>query len=166
MVKLLELRAAEFAAEAELMLSGGVGDDIGEMCGDIFAAFRRREADLIKSGDRKIWRSGKIEAVVKIQSITGKIEPGVEVVEDLAKIIHSGEQLVGNFRRQRGIPRHRVVRHVNGRNLVVILQFGCGLRKRRASDGGDLISLTHKIVEGDGVLVVELVIELGETIVA
>src|SRR5205823_645190 len=91
MVKLLELCAAEFAAEAELMLSGGVGNDIGEMCGDIFAAFRRSEADLVKSSDRKIWRTGEIETVIKIQSITGKIEAGVEVIEDLAEIIHSGQ---------------------------------------------------------------------------
>jgi hypothetical protein len=55
MVELFKLGAAEFAAEAELMLAYGVGDDVGEMAGDIFAALRRRLADAIKAGDGNVW---------------------------------------------------------------------------------------------------------------
>ena len=57
-IELFELRTAEFAAEAELMFAGGVGHDVGQVAGDVFAAFRRRQADLVEAGDLDVRGAG------------------------------------------------------------------------------------------------------------
>ena len=45
MVKLFELRSAEFSAETELVLAYGVGGHVRKVPGDVFAACRRRQAN-------------------------------------------------------------------------------------------------------------------------
>ena len=94
MIKLFQLRSAEFATEAELVFAYGVGGDVGEMSGDVFAAFRRGQADPVKAGNLNVRRAGEVETVVEVQAIAGEIEVGVEVAEDLPEIVHSGQQLV------------------------------------------------------------------------
>ncbi len=166
MVELFQLSSAEFATEPELMLAHGVGGDVGEMSGDVLATFRGRQADTIEAGNLNVRRTGQVEPVVKVQTVTAELKVGVEVAEDLPEIVHACEQLVGYLGGQRGIPGCRVVRHVDWSNFVVVLQLGSGLGKRRPSDGRDLISLADEIVKGNVVLVVELVIQFRQAVVA
>ncbi len=64
------------------------------------------------------------------------------------------------------IPGRGIIGNVNRSDLVVGLEFRSRLRERRASDRRHLISLTDKIVEGNRVLVVDLVIQFSKTVVA
>src|SRR5882724_3405112 len=109
------------------------------MRGDVFAAFRRRQADFVKACDGDVGSTGEIEARVEIEAGRGEIKVGVEVAEDLAEIVHTGKQLVADSRRERGVPRSGVVGDVNRRDFVVVLDGG--------ADGRDLISLADEIME-------------------
>ena len=55
---------------------------------------------------------------------------------------------------------------MNWRDFVVILQLGSGFAECRAADGSNLVALTGEIVEGNGVLVVDFVIDFAEAVVA
>ena len=91
MIELIKLRTAIFTAEAELMFAGGVGNDVGQVAGDVFATFRRSQADFVKACDHDVRSAGDIEAVVDIQAGGGEIEVGVEVAEGLMEVVHAGE---------------------------------------------------------------------------
>src|ERR1700738_3171620 len=169
MVKLFKLGAAEFSSEAELMLANGVGNDIGEMAGNIFAALGRCLADAVETGDGNVrcpGQTGGIEIGRKIQAELGNLEAVVFVVKNLAEIIDASENLVGDARRQDGVPGNGIIRNVNGRDLIVILQFRGGFRQCRAADWSDLVALSHEVVNGESVLIVDFVIDFRESVVA
>ncbi len=170
MVELFKLGAAEFSSDAELMLANSVGDDVGEVPGDILATLWGRLADAIEASDgdvRSPCQTGGVEIGSKIQSRMSETwKPWFSVIKNLTEIIDAGEDLVGEARRQHGVPRNCIVRHVNRRDLVVILQLGSGFRERRAADWSDLVPLSNEIVNGEGVLIVDFVVELRESVVA
>src|ERR1700737_3789566 len=77
MVELFKLGAAEFSTKAKLMLAHGVGDYVGEVASDIFAALRRRLADAIEAGDgdvRGACQTGGVEIGRKIKAVRGNLE--------------------------------------------------------------------------------------------
>ena len=169
MVKLFKLRTAKFSSEAKLMLANGVRDDVSEVASNIFAALRRRLADTIEAGDgdvRSPRQTGGVEIRRKIQAVRRNLEAVVFIIENLAKIIDAGEDLVRDARRKDGVPRNGVVGNVDGCDLIVILQLRSCFRQSRAADRSDLVALSHEVVNGEGVLIVDFVIELGESVVA
>src|SRR5580692_12264278 len=136
------------------MFAYRVRDDVGEMSGDVFAAFRRSQPHAVKPGNLNVWRAREIETVVEIEPIAREVEVCIEVAEDLAEVVYAGQQLIRYFRRKGGVPGERVVRYVYRSDLIVVLQLGSGLSQRGTADRGDLISLTGEVVKGDVVLVV------------
>src|SRR5712692_10767387 len=50
-IELVHVRLADLSPETELVFPHGVGDDVGQMAGDVVAALRRRESDLLKPGN-------------------------------------------------------------------------------------------------------------------
>jgi hypothetical protein len=74
----------------------------------------------------------------------------VFVIEDLAEIVDAREDLVGDARRKDGVPRNGIVRNVDGRDLIVILQLGGRFRQRRAANRGDLVALPYRSSERRG----------------
>jgi len=96
-IELFKLRAAEFAAETELVLAGGVRNDVGQVPRNVLAAFRRGQAGFVEAGDLNVRRAGETKAVVNIQARAGEIEIRVEVAESLMEVVHAGEDLVREF---------------------------------------------------------------------
>ena len=94
MVKLFKLRSAEFSAKTELVLPDGVGEHVRKVSGDVFAACRGRQANRFKPRNIDLRRTRQVVTVVEVQAIACKIEVGIEVTEDLTKIVHTRQQLV------------------------------------------------------------------------
>ena len=49
MVELIDAALPDFASKTELVPSGAVRNNVGEVAGNVIAAFRRRKSNLLKS---------------------------------------------------------------------------------------------------------------------
>src|SRR5260370_30870883 len=128
MVELMHVGLADFASEAKLVRSPDIGDDIGRVRGEVTAAFRRREPDLLKPRDINVGSAmygfpvdSRIGAKEQAQSF--RIEAVVEVAESLVEVVGANEHLVGQPRCKYGIQRERIVEHVDGGVFEVVLQI-------------------------------------------
>jgi hypothetical protein len=77
-IEFFQLSPAELSAKTVLVLAHRVGDNVGQMCGNVFAAFWRRQADSVKPCNLNVGCSGQIESVVEVQSVTCQIEDSEE----------------------------------------------------------------------------------------
>ena len=138
MVELIHVRLANLTSEAKLVRSPVVGDDIRRVPGEVTAAFRRREPDLLKPCDINV---GSTEYGLPVDSRIGakeqaqcfRIETVVEVAESLVKVVGANEHLVGQPRRKHRVQRERIVEHVDGSVFKVVLQIRAGGSQRGAS---------------------------------
>ena len=155
-VELIELRLAELAAEAHLVLALDPGELVGEVAGDVVTSLGRRLADGIEALDGDIGRVGEGSAGDKAESLD--VLSGLEVVEDLVEVVDADEQLVSDGGREDVVLDDGDVLHVNGGYLVVGEELG--------ADRGDLIALADEPVGAEDVLGGEVVVDLGETVPA
>ncbi len=51
MIELVHVRLADFGPETQLVLSRDKGNDVRQVAGDVIAAFRRGQPDLLKPRD-------------------------------------------------------------------------------------------------------------------
>src|SRR5580765_6599862 len=112
MVKLLELRSAEFSTKTHLVFAEGVGNHISQMSSDVFATFRGRLTYSVKAADLDVGRAGQssgIEVRRQIQTVLRHNKSVVEVAEDLPEVIHACKHLVRPARRDRRVPDNGVV---------------------------------------------------------
>ena len=102
MIKLVEVRLANLASEAQLVRACGVGDDIGYVEGEVTASFRIRETSLLEALNPYVWSPRNLLAFVgcvwteEQPHILG-IKAAVEVVEKLVEIVCTSEHLVGQL---------------------------------------------------------------------
>src|SRR5438045_1051271 len=99
------MRLTEFTSETVLMFAAAIGNDIREVIGEVAAALRRSQANLLEPRNANVWRSedrlsviGSIRAKEQAQGLG--IEAVVVVVEKLVEVACAKEKLVGQPRRQ------------------------------------------------------------------
>ena len=167
LVELVELGLAELAAEAEGVFAADVRELVGEVAGDVVAAFGRCEADGIVAAADDFGLAG-VERVadfdvgsVGVGSAGDKAERldvvvVVVVGEDLVVVVDSGEELIGDRWREDAVVDDGDVLHVDGSDLVV----GEELR----ADGSDLIALADEPVRGERIFGSDVVVELSEAV--
>src|SRR5258708_20261999 len=144
-IKLLELCTPIFAAKPVLMFPDGVGKHIRQMARDVFASFRRRLPDSIKSSDLDVRRSlqtGRIKVRREEQPELRHDEGVVRIAKGLSEIIHSSQHLIRQSGRDNRVQHNRVVRYVNRSDLVVKLEFRSCLREGRSSYRSFLVTLS------------------------
>src|SRR5207249_11321911 len=75
MIELIEFSVAVFGSEAELVLSGAVGNDVGKVQGQVASALRRRQTYLFKSPRTALgrWRDDDIGSAVDGLSVGGGV---------------------------------------------------------------------------------------------
>ena len=108
MIESIEMGLANLTSEAELVGTGGVGDDIVRVPSQVTAALRVRNARLLESLDAKVWSSDNGAAVVegvraKEQTYVCWNEAVVEVIEKLIEVVCAEQDLIGQARRESGI---------------------------------------------------------------
>ena len=114
MIELIHASLPDFTTETQLVPADVVGNDIGEHSGYIVAAFRRRNADLLKTGDGNIRGAqdglsldGRVRAEVQAQRLG--IEAIVGVAESLVEVVDSEQQLIRHPRGENGVQRGCIV---------------------------------------------------------
>src|ERR1700719_248739 len=123
-IKFVDTSLANFSAEAELMFTRRVGNDVRKHSGFVVAALRRSDADLFKSRNGYIGSSQNgfsmdrsIGALEK--SERHGIEVGICITESLVEVVHAEEQLIGYPRREGGVENDGIVLYVNGSLLEI-----------------------------------------------
>ena len=155
MIELVELRLAEFSTQFDLMFADHPREIVGEVASDVVTALGRGLADIIKASYPDAGRT--FQGRPGDQSKRGDVEAVVEVVEYLVEVIYSGQNLVGDGRREYVVEDDRVVLNVDRSDLVIVEQLG--------SDRRDLISLPREPVGGKAVLLVDRPVYLCQAVV-
>src|SRR5579863_2641463 len=120
------------------------------MPGNIVPALRRRDPDLFKAPDRDVRRAENIFPFVdrigtEIESKGFRIEPVVEIGEDLVEVIGTNQDLVRQLRREGRILHERIVKNVDRRIFEVILEVrACCTQRWTAPSRLGLIALTSE----------------------
>src|SRR5262249_57509910 len=98
-------RLGEVSWEPEVVLGDKVGNNVSQVAGDVIAAFRRRESDLLKATDSDIRSTqnrlaviGCIRAQEKAQGFG--VEAIVEIVKDLVEVVDAYDHLVSQSLRE------------------------------------------------------------------
>src|SRR3984893_7674552 len=159
----------DLTSKAELVLPRGVGNYVGELSGDLIAAFRWRDAHLLKpasgrsnDGDVRRPENGlslneRVRALEQAHRFA--VEAGVGIAEGLIKIVHTEQDLVGHPGCERGVEHQGVVLHVDGSFFEIVGQI-----RARHGEGGagaercSLAALSHEVMERKMVLIVEVVV--------
>ena len=156
MIELIEFSVAVFGSEAELVLSGAVGNDVGKVQGQVASALRRRQTYLFKSPRTALGRrrDDDIGSAVDGLSVGGGVRAKkyshglgikaiVVVVEQLVEVAGAKKELIGPPRRQRGVQDCAIVTVVERRNLEVVRQIRAGRSQRwAAAQWSRLVTLT------------------------
>src|SRR5262249_26198891 len=131
MVKLIQVSLSNLNAITQRMRADVLRNHVRDVPGQVVAAFRRCQADLLKRpaarANDDVRRAKNI--LTLISSIRTQedahalcVETVVEVMENLIEVIGSKQKLIGHVRSECRIEHRRIVKHVNRRNLKVVLQ--------------------------------------------
>src|SRR5262249_7386010 len=100
MVELVYMRLAKLGSKPQLVLAHGVGNNVCQMAGNVIAALRRSEPDLLKAyrsrctplgpGNDDVWRSQNGFPVdccsrAQEQAHGSSVETVIEIVKDLVE---------------------------------------------------------------------------------
>jgi len=172
MIELVDAAPAKPAPKPQLVRSHAVGNDVRDVPGKVAAAFGGRKANLLKVADLNVWRAENGLSVVKgtgaeEQSHGMGIKAIIKVVKDLIKIVGADEHLIGEPTGEGGVEDQRFVENVEGRHFEVVLQVRAGRSQcGAAAEWGRLAALSAKEANIEMVLVINLIIDLGDAIVA
>ncbi len=169
-IELVELSLTIFAAEAQLVLSFGPGELVGEVASDVVTTFGGRQADGIEvaaggvcatacgggpaDGDVRSVREGGAGD----ESEALNVLAGLVVVEDLIEVVDSGENLVRDAGRYDAVVDDGDVLYVDWSDFVVSEELG--------SDGRNLIALSDEPVSAEVVFIAEAIVNFAETVPA
>src|SRR5579864_1797492 len=126
------------------------------MPGDVLTAGIRRNSRGVKSADREIRSAWLRDARVEAEG--NGVDARVGIRENLVKVAHTEENLIGNGWAQNGVVNERVVLHVDRTHLIVVRY----MRSYRRH----LNSLAHEPAEREPIPAIEAVVQLDQTVVA
>src|SRR5215469_15682717 len=171
-VKLVYAALTKLTTEAELMGALDVGNNVGDMAGDVVAAFGRRNPHTVEIADDDLRRSQNRFAVdsrigAQIQAQGLHVEAVVRVVKDLVEIADARKQLIAQLVRQDGVEHGGVILDMQRCNLEVVAQVRARCRQRQARARRlRLAALAYEIMEREPFFVVEIVIHFADTVIA
>ena len=159
LVEDVQAGAAVLASDLQLMAPVRPGQVIGDMARGVDAAQRLCGADVIEAVDGDLRRTdqGRV-GDAGVQSERERVEAGVRVVERLQEVVHAERHLVDQGWRKDGILHDRDVVHVAGRDLEEVADV--------RADVGGLRAGSAEVARGDGVLLVEVMVDLDDSVVA
>ena len=158
-IYVVDLAAADFTAEAELMFADDVRESLSEMGGDIFTAGRGSWPDGIEAGDGDVGGSGKVRGCdSRIKAESHRIKAVVEIGEGLVEEVEAECGLADESGGEGSVVDERPVLVVEGRLLKVGLEVRAG--------GSGLGADADESAEGDALALREGVIELEDAVVA
>src|ERR1700730_16298682 len=166
-VKFVDTSLANFSSKAELMLAGGVGNDVRQHSGFVITALRRSDADLFKSRNGYIGSSQNgfsmdrsIGALEK--SERHGIEVGICITESLDEVVHAEEQLIGYPRREGGVENDGIVLYVEGSLLETKGEvWARGGETRAGAERSGLAALAHEPANREVMFIVKIMVNFG-----